>query len=511
MIQPASRLPPHLAALPSLALVVALTIAATALPDAAFAAQAKHSSAATTKAAKLALRSARPAQASKRAKGRLLPVIEVKTVAHAAALLPRMLVPVLGQGCMEAERLSRFARELDWPAQGVHQLTDASAEASGATAQPVEASTQHGATAVACVPFATATMAGGAAESLALLWPTAADVPRRALLIRSGETGVAASANWRDLDAFAHGQREVWLAAAAVDQSATGDGANGIPAAIKRELMLLVRQMHKTTNADEAARVRVLLEGVGDDTRLSAVELFDGNTGHKLDSALWMARANAPGAFISMLGSDYERALWQAPLDSQRITRGVGSGSVVFKQRVLAKPRSTRSKPRYLVRSFRHRGQHIGIDFGAPLGTPVVTVADGVVIQADWHGGYGKLIIIDHGAGHTTHYAHLSAFAPGLADGVKVKRGEQIGQVGSTGWSTGPHLHFEVRKDGQYIDLADADQHLGPWALQPDEYEVFLTRLLRLATTRPEHFKRDGFVPMAGQAFLLPTAGTTLR
>ena len=86
---------------------------------------------------------------------------------------------------------------------------------------------------------------------------------------------------------------------------------------------------------------------------------------------------------------------------------------------------------------------HGGTDFGARQGTPVLAIEDGVVIARRWDSVYGNLIIIDHGGGIASWYGHMSAFS--VADGATVAQGQQIGQVGSTGYSTGPHLHLEIR------------------------------------------------------------------
>ncbi len=96
------------------------------------------------------------------------------------------------------------------------------------------------------------------------------------------------------------------------------------------------------------------------------------------------------------------------------------------------------------------RRQHQGIDLAAPTGTPVYATADGVVGRADWYSSYGLYISINHGASMETRYAHLSRLA--VAAGDNVKKGDLIGYVGSTGRSTGPHLHYEVRVEGLAVN-----------------------------------------------------------
>jgi murein DD-endopeptidase MepM/ murein hydrolase activator NlpD len=93
---------------------------------------------------------------------------------------------------------------------------------------------------------------------------------------------------------------------------------------------------------------------------------------------------------------------------------------------------------------------HEGIDVAAPAGTPIVAAASGTVILAGWMGGYGNLVVVDHGGGLSTAYAHMSSFASSV--GQAVSQGQVIGYVGSTGHSTGNHLHFEVRVNGAAVD-----------------------------------------------------------
>lgn len=108
----------------------------------------------------------------------------------------------------------------------------------------------------------------------------------------------------------------------------------------------------------------------------------------------------------------------------------------------------------YGVRSDPFRGaaaMHAGIDLAGPVGTPIYATADGVVSEAGYNsGGYGNLVKLNHGRGIETRYGHLSAIL--VAPGQRVTRGQQIGRMGSTGRSTGSHLHYEVRVDGRAVN-----------------------------------------------------------
>jgi murein DD-endopeptidase MepM/ murein hydrolase activator NlpD len=121
----------------------------------------------------------------------------------------------------------------------------------------------------------------------------------------------------------------------------------------------------------------------------------------------------------------------RTPLDGARLTSGFG-------------------RRRHPVLGFSR--QHEGVDFAAPTGTPVYAAADGIVASARWERGYGRTIRLRHPGGVETVYAHLSRFAPETKAGERVRQGEVIGAVGSTGMSTGPHLHYEIRIAGRAKD-----------------------------------------------------------
>ncbi|MBN1320657.1 MAG: peptidoglycan DD-metalloendopeptidase family protein [Thermoleophilia bacterium] len=99
---------------------------------------------------------------------------------------------------------------------------------------------------------------------------------------------------------------------------------------------------------------------------------------------------------------------------------------------------------------FHVRKMHTGIDIDGDMGDPIRAASAGTVISAGWRGGYGRCVVISHSGGLATLYGHLSSISVSLGD--KVKRGEVIGKLGSTGYSTGPHLHFEVRVNGEPVD-----------------------------------------------------------
>lgn len=127
---------------------------------------------------------------------------------------------------------------------------------------------------------------------------------------------------------------------------------------------------------------------------------------------------------------------------------------------------------------------HLAIDYAAPVGTPVWSVADGVVLSVGWNGGNGKSILVQHRSGYQTMYNHLSGFARGIRRGIRVRQKQVIGYVGSTGLSTGPHLDYRVNKDGRFVD--PLSQKFIPGdpipKSQMDEFENLRDRLLHQLT-----------------------------
>src|SRR5208283_517607 len=95
---------------------------------------------------------------------------------------------------------------------------------------------------------------------------------------------------------------------------------------------------------------------------------------------------------------------------------------------------------------------HTGVDWGAPIGTPILAAGNGVVIKAAWDSGYGRRVEIQHANGYVTTYNHLSGFGRGVTEGAHVTQGQVIGYLGQSGLATGPHLHYEVIINGNFVD-----------------------------------------------------------
>lgn len=131
-------------------------------------------------------------------------------------------------------------------------------------------------------------------------------------------------------------------------------------------------------------------------------------------------------------GTSMRKAFIRTPVDFARISSRFSTGR---RHPVLNKIRA-----------------HKGVDYAAPRGTPIKATGDGRVTLAGRHGGYGNTVIIQHGNRYKTLYAHMHNFAKGIRNGSQVKQGQVIGYVGTTGLSTGPHLHYEFQVNGVHVD-----------------------------------------------------------
>ena len=128
---------------------------------------------------------------------------------------------------------------------------------------------------------------------------------------------------------------------------------------------------------------------------------------------------------------------------------------------------------------------HRGTDFAAPMGTPIMASGDGVVKKAGWCGGGGNCVKIKHNSTYQTVYAHMSKFARGIKPGVRVKQGQTIGYVGSTGKSTGPHLHYEVIVNGKKVNSQKLKLPSGK-ILKGQERKLFETKKIKLDVLKSE-------------------------
>ena len=128
---------------------------------------------------------------------------------------------------------------------------------------------------------------------------------------------------------------------------------------------------------------------------------------------------------------------------------------------------------------------HRGTDFAAPMGTPIMASGDGIVTRARWCGGGGNCIKIKHNSTYQTIYAHMKNFARGIREGIRVKQGQIIGYVGSTGKSTGPHLHYEVIKNGKKINSQKLKLPSGK-VLKNEERKLFEVEKIKLDVLKSE-------------------------
>jgi murein DD-endopeptidase MepM/ murein hydrolase activator NlpD len=182
------------------------------------------------------------------------------------------------------------------------------------------------------------------------------------------------------------------------------------------------------------------LEADGEPLRTGKVLSAEMVNGGKSYQAMWFQEPGQKGDYYSLDGKSLKNTFLAAPVRFSRMSSGFGM----------------RVHP-----LFQTARAHLGVDYAAPTGTPAMSVADGVVEFAGVQSGYGNVVIVKHSASQSTFYAHLSRIT--VTKGRSVKQGEVVGAVGSTGWATGPHLHFEFRINGVHVDpLTLAGQNTGP-------------------------------------------------
>ncbi len=334
-----------------------------------------------------------------------------------------------------------------------------------------------------CVPYVAATGGEGGVASAIFqrTEPKAGESP--VLAVRKTADGVTASPG--ECDCPEPTRRVLSIPAKAI-ADLPDQAMPSIPSSVRWQLGILVPQMIGRLAADsertvemaaQAFTVRVAVERHTDSEpeHLQSIEIIDSDTGKRVDGAWWLERPDGPGVFIGMEGLASERLLWQSPVKYFQKSRGVGPAVTTFQRRVAA-PKGSGGKS--VVRTVKVREYHLGVDLLAPKGMDVHAVGDATVAFAGRNGGYGNLIILDHGRGYQTYYAHLSAIKHGVKVGAKLSRGDVIGLVGSTGRSTAPHLHFETRKDTRYIDPFDETRQLEFWLLTAADQEQLAMQLL---------------------------------
>ena len=171
------------------------------------------------------------------------------------------------------------------------------------------------------------------------------------------------------------------------------------------------------------------LEAEGEPLRAGRLLSAEITNDKKTYDAVWFQEPGQKGAYYTMTGDSLRRAFLASPMPYSRRTSGFGM----------------REHP-----IFHTQRAHLGVDYAAPKGTPVISVADGVVVESGFSGGFGNMVVVQHNARQSTLYAHLSKIA--VRKGQTIKQGDNLGAVGATGWATGPHLHFEFRINGRHVD-----------------------------------------------------------
>jgi len=273
-------------------------------------------------------------------------------------------------------------------------------------------------------------------QKLSARWMPDADGDFKRLVIEKVAGGFRART---ERDALTPGSR---LASGVVRSSlfAATDGA-GIPEAVAGQLADIFSgdvDFRQLRRGDRFAIVYETFEADGQTLRTGRVLSAEFESQGKTYQALWFQEPGQKGGYYRPSGLSLRKAYLSSPVEFSRVTSNF----------------AMRLHP--ILNSWR---QHNGIDFAAPTGTPVRSVGDGTVEFAGTQNGYGNIVVVKHRNNQETAYAHLSKID--VKVGQTVSQSQTLGAVGTTGWSTGPHLHFEFRVNGEYADPSTIAQQDG--------------------------------------------------
>ncbi len=182
------------------------------------------------------------------------------------------------------------------------------------------------------------------------------------------------------------------------------------------------------------------------------------------DNSLYLFKTKDGFEHFDEYGKSVKKSLMKTPINGARLSSSFG----MRKHQILG-----------------FNKMHRGTDFAAPMGTPIMASGDGKVIRARWCGGGGNCVKIKHNSTYSTVYAHMSKFGRGIKEGVRVKQGQIIGYVGSTGMSTGPHLHYEVIVNGKKVNSQTLKLPSGK-VLKENERKLFELKKIKLNVLKAE-------------------------
>lgn len=212
--------------------------------------------------------------------------------------------------------------------------------------------------------------------------------------------------------------------------------AAGIPDAIAVQLAEIfsgeVDFYRDLRKGDQFTLVYELLSYRGQPVRSGKILAAEFINNQKRFTAFWFETEAGKGGYYTSDGKNLRKAFLRAPLEFSRMTSGFSS--------------ARRHPVLNVVRA------HKGIDYAAPIGTRVRSIADGTVEFAGRQGGYGNFVVVRHQGAYSTAYGHLNGFGPGIKAGTRISQGQTVGYVGQTGLATGPHLHYEFRVNARQVN-----------------------------------------------------------